>query len=186
MDILQNKWAKYGLYYALVSIVIQLISYYVFPIGVWMQMLIGIAIMIGFFYIVTKEEKEENSGVLPYGKAFKASFLTGLVGLVITTLFTIILIQLVDPGLVEKLAQVGVDAAKSMMESFGMPEDQMAAALEKAEEDTLNSFTPGKQLLGILWGSIFIAIIAAIFSIFVKKEADPNQLTMEDIGSTEA
>ncbi len=68
------------------------------------------------------------------------------------------------------------------MEAFGMSEDQMAEALEKAEEQTANSFTPGKMLLSILTNSIFILIIAAIVSIFIKKEEDPNQISVQDIG----
>jgi hypothetical protein len=83
---------------------------------------------------------------------------------------------------VEKLAEISVETARSMMEKFGMPEDQMAAALEKAEEEAANAFTPGKMLLQIVYGSIFVLIFAAIVSIFIKKNEDPNQVNVQDIG----
>ncbi len=183
MDFLQKNWAKYGVYYGILSIVIQLFSFYVMSINIWVQMVLGIIIMIVLFYLAGKAERLENDGVLSYGKALVTTFLTGFTGLVIGTLFMIILIQLVDPGLVEKLTQMSVDAAKSMMESFGMAEDQMAAALEKAEEDAANSFTPVRQLLNILWGSFMVLIVAAIVSIFIKKEEDPTKLNVSDIGN---
>lgn len=182
MELLQSNWAKYGIYYGVVSIVLQLISYYVTPINVWVQMLLGFVIMGVMFYLAGKAERDANGGVLPYGVALKTTFLTGFVGVVIATLFSIVLIQLVDPGLVEKLTAMSVDAARSMMEKFGMPEDQVAEALEKAEAEAANSFTPGKMLLSILTNSIFILIIAAIVSIFVKKEGDPNAVSVQDIG----
>ena len=178
MEILQTNWAKYGIYYGVLSIVIQLISFYVFPINVWVQFLLGMIIMVILFYMAGKAERSENDGTLSYGKALKTTFLTGFTGLVIATLFLIILIQLVDPSLVEKLTQMSVDAAGSMMKSFGMPEDQMEAALEKAEEEAANSFTPVRQLLNILWGSIMVLIVAAIVSIFIKKDEDPNKISV--------
>ncbi len=185
MDLLQTNWAKYGIYYGILSILIQLISFYVMPINIWLQMLLGIIIMCIIFYIAGKAERNDSGGVLTYGEALKTTFLTGFVGLVIGTLFLIILIQLVDPSLVEKLTQMSVDAARSMMESFGMPEDQMAEALQKAEEDAANSFTPLRQLINILTGSIMVLIVSAIMSIFLKKEADPNKVNLNDISGTD-
>ncbi|MBK8055076.1 MAG: DUF4199 domain-containing protein [Saprospiraceae bacterium] len=182
MDFLQSNWVKYGMYLGIITILVQLVSYYVTPINVWMQMLLGFVIMIVLFYLAGKAEREANGGVLSYGQALKTTFLTGLTGTVISTLFSIILIQLIDPSLVEKLAEISVETARSMMEKFGMPEDQMAAALEKAEEEAANAFTPGKMLLQIVYGSIFVLIFAAIVSIFVKKNEDPNHVSVQDIG----
>jgi hypothetical protein len=181
MDFLQTNWAKYGVYNALAGIFIQLVSFYVLPVNIWMQMLVGIIVMIVFFYLAGKAEKEDNGGILSYKKALSTTFLTGFTGLVIGTLFMIILVHLIDPSLIEKLTAMSVDAARSMMEKFGMPEDQMAAALEKAEEDAANAFTPLRQLLNIVTGSIMVLIVAAIVSIFIKKEADPNQIVTDDI-----
>jgi Protein of unknown function (DUF4199) len=181
MDLLQTNWVKYGIYYGIMSIVIQLISFYVMPINIWLQMLLGIIIMCITFYIAGKAERDDRGGELTYGGALKITFLTGFVGLVIGTLFLIIMIQIVDPGLVEKLTQMSLDAARGTMESFGMPDDQMEKALEKTEEDIANSFTPLRQLLNILSGSIMVLIVAAIMSIFLKKEADPNKIDLNEI-----
>ena len=182
MDFMQSNWAKYGLYYGLISILFQLGSFYFTPINGWIPMLMGFVIMGVMFYLAGKAERDANGGALSYGQALKTTFLTGFIGVVIATLFTIILIQLIDPGLVEKLTEMSVEAARSMMSKFGMPEDQMAEALEKAEESAANSFTPGAMLLSMLTNSIFILIIAALVSIFIKKEEDPNQISVQDIG----
>ena len=56
------------------------------------------------------------------------------------------------------------------MESFGMPEDKMAEAMEKAEEEVGNAYSISKQLQSIISGAIMSIIVAAITSIFTKKE----------------
>jgi hypothetical protein len=138
--------------------------------GLGTMSIISFIIMIVILVIVGRAQRQENNDILPYGEALKTTFLTGLVGVVISTLFTIILVNLIDPSLVEKLTEMGMDAARSMMEAVGMPEDKLAEAMEKAEEESVNGFTPTRQLLGIFQSSIFVLIVAAIVSIFIKKD----------------
>ncbi|MBK6664717.1 MAG: DUF4199 domain-containing protein [Saprospiraceae bacterium] len=163
-------WLRYGIIYGLVSIVFSLVIYYVVSMGLGTMSIISFIIMIVILVIVGRAQRQENNDILPYGEALKTTFLTGLVGVVISTLFTIILVNLIDPSLVEKLTEMGMDAARSMMEAVGMPEDKLAEAMEKAEEESVNGFTPTRQLLGIFQSSIFVLIVAAIVSIFIKKD----------------
>ena len=163
-------WLRYGIIYGLVSIVFSLVNYYVVSMGLSTMSIISFIIMIVILVIVGRAQRQENNDILPYGEALKTTFLTGLVGVVISTLFTIILVNLIDPSLVEKLTEMGMDAARSMMEAVGMPEDKLAEAMEKAEEESVNGFTPTRQLLGIFQSSIFVLIVAAIVSIFIKKD----------------
>lgn len=166
----QSIWFRYGVIYGLTSIMISLISFYVYPIGIWTQMLIGFLLMIVFFVIVCKEEKKLNDGILPYGSAFKLSFLTGFTGMVLAGIFAIILFQLVDPSLLDVVREQSLESTRSMMEKMGAPEETIADAIEKAEENMESSFTIGSQLLNILTSSLFVLIIAAIVSLFTKKE----------------
>ena len=163
-------WLRYGIIYGLVSIVFSLVNYYVVSMGLGTMSIISFIIMIVILVIVGRAQRQENNDILPYGEALKTTFLTGLVGVVISTLFTIILVNLIDPSLVEKLTEMGMDAARSMMEAVGMPEDKLAEAMEKAEEESVNGFTPTKQLLSIFQSVIFVLIVAAIVSIFIKKD----------------
>jgi hypothetical protein len=167
---IDNVWLRYGLIYAGVSIILQLFTYYVYPLGLWLQSGLGLAVMIFIMVVAGKEERNVNVGLLSYGGAFKTTFLTGFIGTAIAGLFSIILIQLIDPSLIDKLTQMALDSSRSMMESMGMSEDKVAEAMDAAESGMADSFTPLKQLLNILWAAIFVAIIAAIVSIFIKKE----------------
>ncbi len=180
----QSNWMKYGVMYGLAGIVFQLIMYYVIPLGLWTQMLFGFIIMVVVFVMAGKAQRNENGGVLSYGEALKTTFLTGLVGSLLAGLFSIVLINLIDPSLVDKLTEMAIESTKSMMASFGTPEDAMNEALDNVESEMADQFTPFGQLMNMLKSAVFIVIPAAIVSIFLKKEGDPNKIDLKDIGSS--
>jgi len=183
---LQSSWIKYGVMYGIAGILLQLVMFYILPLGLWTQMLVGIAIMVVFFVLAGKAQRAENGGTLTYGEALKITYLTGLVGAVIGGLFSIVLINLVDPSLVDKLTEMAMESTRSMMESFGTPEDVANDALDKVEEDMAGQFTPFGQLMTILKSALFMIIPAALVSIFLKKEADPNKIDLNDISGNDA
>lgn len=165
----QTPWVKYGVIYGIISICLFLFSAYVTPIGIWIQSLLGLVIMIVCMVFSAKEEKGSKDGILTYGEALKNTFLTGFSGMVLSGLTTIILLNLVDPSLVEVLHAQALESVESMMSTFGASDDVINEAIEKAEEDIESQFTPVAQVLNILKGSIMVIIVAAIVSIFVKK-----------------
>lgn len=167
---IQPIWLKFGIYFGIVSILTALIFFYILPIGMFTQLFITIVILVVFMVMASKEQKAVDSGILPYGEALKTSFLTGFIGFTIALLFNLILLNLIDPGLVDVLVERNIEDTKAMMESFGIPEDQMAEAIEKAEEEIGNAYTVQKQLQSIISGAVISILVGAITSIFTKKD----------------
>ena len=118
--------------------------------------------------LATLKERSNNGGYLTYGESLMTSYLTALVGIIASFVLVVILLT-VDPGLKEKLTQMSVDASKGMLEAMGLNEDQIAEAMEKVEEEGASEFTIGKQFVGVITNSIFVFIIAAFISLFLKK-----------------
>lgn len=186
MNSINPIWLRYGIIYGLVSIATSLIFYYAITIGLGKQSMITFAIMVVFMVLVGKAEKQHQGGLLSYGESLKTTFLTGFVGLILAGIFNLILMNLIDPTLMDKLTEQAMEMTRSMMEFFGVPEDQIEQAMEEAESKTVDAFSPLSQILGILQSSIFVVILAAIVSIFIKKDGDPNQISVNDIGGNEA
>jgi hypothetical protein len=184
MNNINPVWLRYGILYGVTSIFLSIIFFYVFPIGLGKQSFVSFAAMIIFMIVAGKAERQLNGGALSYGEALKTTFLTGFSGMVISGLFSLILMNLIDPSLVDKLTEQTIEMTRSMMETFGLPEDQIEQAMEEAETKTSEAFTPLNQVLGILQSAIGVIIFAAIVSIFVKKDADPSQINVSDIGET--
>ncbi len=167
---LNTYWVKYGLLLAAVSIVIALISFYLFPMGIWTQFGLSLLIYVGFMVMAAKDQREKNGGIINFGDAFKTVFFTGLVGSIISILFTLIWMNLIDNSLPEKLAEMAMDSTRDMLEKFGADENTIAEAIEKAEEEMEGKFTPFNYILQGFQGILMGLIPSAIIALIMKKE----------------
>jgi len=183
MNNIQPIWLRFGFFYALTSIVILIVSFYIVSIGVWYQILLSLLIMVVFMVMGGKAVIKAQGEVLLYGEGLKTTFLIGLMGMVISTLFSLIMMHLVDPSLVDKLTEQIVEASSSLMESLGVPEDQIEEAVEMAEEEASKGFTPMGQLFQLLQSTIFVVIVAAFVSIFIKKDEDIHNINIKAMGN---
>jgi Protein of unknown function (DUF4199) len=166
----QINWLKFGLFYGLSSIIIQLITYYVSDIGLLTQFILGLITVIIFMVLAGLAEKEKNNGVLSFGEAFMTTVLTGGIGLLLGTLFLMILLNVIDPGLLDVLVDKTLSSTKSMMETFGAPEDAISERLEKAEAEIVDQFSVFGQIKNLFTGTLSLAVTAAIVSLIIRKE----------------
>lgn len=162
---------KWGLIVGGISIALSIVAYAVdyamlanWKFGIFVfALFIGLAIYAGINY------RGEIGGFLPYGKAFQHGFILMAVSGLISTIFTLILYTVIDPELPAKLTEVALENAQKMMESFGMPEDQMDKAMEDARTRTENQFSINGLAMGYGIGLIIYAVLSLITAIFVKK-----------------
>jgi hypothetical protein len=132
-------------------------------------MFIGLAIYGGINY------RNEIGGYLSYGKAFQHGFILMAISGLVSSIFMVLLYTVIDPELPEKLVKVGMENAQAMMESFGMPEDQMDKAMEDARKRTENQYTVSGTALGYGIGLIIYAVLSLITALFVRKN-EPVEL----------
>jgi len=132
-------------------------------------MFIGLAIYAGINY------RNEIGGFLSYGKAFQHGFVLMAISGLVSAVFMIILYNVIDPELPEKLTKVGIENAQAMMESFGLPEDQMDKAMEDTRKRTENQYTVSGTAMGYGIGLIIYAVLSLITAIFVKKN-EPEEV----------
>lgn len=165
---MKENWMKYGAIYALVAMMLQIVFYYLIQMSVSMQMVLGFGMMILFMVLATLKERSDKGGFLSYGECLMTSFLTALLGTVASIVLMIVLLE-VDPGLKDKLVEIQMATSRSMMESFGMSEDQIAEAMEQVEAEGAAEFTIGKQLTNGIITSVMVFILAALVSLFLKK-----------------
>ncbi len=162
---------KWGLIVGGISIALSIVAYAVdyamladWKFGIFVfALFIGLAIYAGINY------RGEIGGILPYGKAFQHGFILMAISGLISTIFTMILYTVIDPELPAKLTEVALENAQKMMESFGMPEDQMDQAMEDARKRTENQFSTSGLAMGYGIGLIVYAVLSLITAIFVKK-----------------
>jgi hypothetical protein len=139
---------------------------------------LGVAIVVSLGIIIYGgiEYRKLSGGYLSYGKAWQHGFVTFAVSGIIGVIFQMIMYNVIDTELPEKMADAIVENTREMMENFGAPADQMDEALEKARTDSLDRFTVVGMLKGAIFQFIGYAIFALITAIFVKKNPPIDQM----------
>jgi hypothetical protein len=168
---LQSHVIKWGLIVGAVSIVLTILLYVIdYTLMVQLKTLfVMLLIYLGITIYAGIDYRNSIGGFLPYGKAFVHGFLVLAISALVATLFSMILYNVIDTELPQKLTDASLENTREMLTNFGTPEDAIDQALEDARSRTENQFTITGQLIGFASILFFSAIMALISAIFVKK-----------------
>lgn len=163
--------ARMGVILAAVSIVLTLLLYiadYTLMVSLWMfpvliVLTLGIVIYAGINY------RNTIGGYIPYGKAFQHAFLVMVIAGFIVTLFNLLLYTVIDPDLPQNLTDAAISNTEGMMRSMGAPEDAIDKQMDQMRTDMPAQFSAAGSLKQFGWNLIVYAIVAAITSLFVRK-----------------
>jgi uncharacterized membrane protein (DUF485 family) len=169
----------YGLYMALVSILLSVIIWagsLMESLGMWGSAVIGLAsLLISFILLIvfTKAYRnKELGGVITFGKAFQFGLLVVVFSTIIVTIYNYIFYTIIDPEYMTNLMAIMQEKTMAYMENAGVPESQMNRAMERFEEIP-STFKTLKQ--GVMYGIIGGAVLALISSAIVKKKEKPTE-----------
>jgi hypothetical protein len=163
---------RFGAIIGLVSIGITVLLYAIdYALLVQLKVLfIMLAIYIGMVIYGGINYRKQVGGYLSYGKAFQHGFVALVVASIIGILFSVILYNVIDTELPQKLTDATVENTEEMMRNFGAPEDQLDTQLEKVRKDTEERFTALGLVKQFGIGLIINAVLAAITALFVKRK----------------
>ncbi|WP_420318032.1 DUF4199 domain-containing protein [Ekhidna sp.] len=168
---MNNHAIKSGLIVGVIGIVLTLLIYIVnasLLVSMWMFLFLLVFIVLVCYFGI--QHRNEIGGYMSFGKAWVYSMQVFIAAGILSTIFNILLYNVIDPELPQLLADQSVENAESMMRNFGMPEDQMDEALEKTRVDTLDRLSVSGTLIGFLWGLIIYAIFSLITGAIIKKK----------------
>lgn len=115
------------------------------------------------FMAVKSHRDHDLGGTITFGRAFITGLVAALVAGLMTSVFSIVYVQFIDPGSV----QDAIDASMEMMEKFGLDEDQIDAARESALESATN---PLMILINGTGLAFFFGAIGSLISAAVLKQ----------------
>ncbi len=166
---------KWGLITGMVSVFFGLISNMLglseqgeFSGMSWLMLVLSLGGTFYTIYLGIKETKEEKfGGYLTVGQGFKTGMGIALIASVIGFAFSLIYLNLIDPGMVGRIA----DIQEQQLEQKGMSEEQLEAA---------------RSMSGMFMNAWFFSLMGIVFSLFwgliqsliaasiLKKEAPPT------------
>ncbi len=171
--IFQNVWFKYGVLTGLALIGTSIALFYLLELGLFTQAAVIYIVSLIFMIIAGLEFRKNNQNVILYGEAFKVTFLTTIVGFAISSIFSFVLIKYIDTELLDVLVEKYSASTQNLMSSMGAPEEEINKALEKMEEDMPKQFSGVGMIQSLLSNAVISAILAAIVSIFLRKDEKP-------------
>ena len=162
---------KGGLIVAGVSILILMMTYIVNVemMVEWWYGLISLAISIGLTIYIGVSFRNTIGGFMSYKNALKFTFLVLTVSYIVGASFNILLYNVIDPTLPELIKQLTVENTVTMMENWGAPQETIDASIPEIEKSIDENTSPMGIIKATPWGLLFIFIVAAFTSIFVKK-----------------
>jgi hypothetical protein len=166
-EIIKKNGINYGIISGVIGVLATAIMYAV-DLSLFVNMWVGFGILIVYIIIgcmLLSKTKKELNGVFSFKEAFTTYFISALIGIVLSTLFSFLLFNVIDTDAREKVSELLIKSQVEMLEKFNTPASKINETVAKLEE---NSQFSGK---GLFWGFlqslvgsiIFGLILAAIF-----------------------
>jgi hypothetical protein len=162
--------ATYGLIIGLALVILSLIDY---VLGLYGQnklfKLLSYVIMAGgIVYAAIHYRNREMGGFITYGQVVSYGLLTSVFFGIVTAVFSVLLITVIDPSYIDKV----LDIAVQQLYEQGYTEQQIDMALDMSRRFSTPVFT---FIGGIISSVIMGLILSLIAAIFVKRN-NPNAI----------
>jgi hypothetical protein len=178
---MKSNVIRYG---AIVGVIISVYIALLYALGIevfanWWYSVIMYPISIGLICYFTIQLRNKNE-VEPFN--FKQTFVVILsmlmLATLVSTLWNIVLFNVIDPALPKELSERILEETESTMAKWGAPEEVIKDTL-KEMRDLPQQFKPVAQLLSWLKGGLFMAILSVVCASFVKRKTPANPFAAE-------
>jgi hypothetical protein len=171
---MQNHFVKYGLMMGVASIILNVILYLYKPsllleAGSW----IGLIIMIYFMVKSVSATKSENSGYLALNESFKSAWLAYVLGSFISSVFMFILVNYIDPTLIDTIRDTQIAVLKQTGQAFNLSEKDIDDQISTIEDT--NPFGLAQIAVSIPVSFLFPGAILAIIIAAIMKKNRPDE-----------
>jgi hypothetical protein len=144
----------------------------------WLSLLLFVGSLFFFIYAMVQTRKQLG-GYITFREAFSAFMIAAIVYLLMSTAANMLLFQVIDTGLADRVKERMIEASLEWFEKMNMPEEAIDEAITKMEEQ--DQFSIGAQLKSVGMAIVFFAVIAAISAAIVKR----NKPEWEAVDKTE-
>lgn len=163
---------NYGVLLALLSIVLQVISY-VLDVHIdrpWWLTVLQLLISVSVIVYGIKAFKTENTGFLTLSQALKTGLAISLVAGIIAVVFNYIFMNFIDPDFIQKTLDF---SREQMIENYpDMSQEQIESSLEISAK----FMTPWIMSAFAIIATLFFGFIISLFAGLVMKKNPPQQL----------
>lgn len=166
---------KNGITYGIISgVVASLIVATVYAVDLnlftaWWVTAISITFSIIISILLLNNTKKELNGVFPFKDAFTTYFISAVIGILISVVFSIILFNYIDPSAKDTIKEISIKYAVEMMEKFNTPTSAINEAVEKLQKN--DQFSIAEQLKGSIFSIVFSSLFGLLLALVFKSKS---------------
>ncbi len=128
-----------------------------------------------FMVVSAKTTRTEHGGFINMGDAFMSAFITGVIAVFLSTMFSFVLQTVIDPSLEQVAKEATTEMTVGMMEYFAgdeIDDEQMDAVLEGLDEA---DYAPNLKntIVSFCAMAMFGAVPALIIGRVIRRKKDP-------------
>ncbi len=168
-----NKESVYsGTIAGAVLVIVNIVIYLIDPLLLanWWLGLAMLPLMLAILLVIGLRIRTSEGGFITFGNAFLWLFVAGMIAGLISTIWLVLLHNVIDPELGELLIEETFERMMTMMEGLGAPMEQVEAEFDKARSEMEQQYTPATLFKGWLYSAIGWALGALIVSLIVKRQ----------------
>ncbi len=166
-EIIKKNGIAYGIFLGLFSIVVTA-SIYAIDLSLFTNMWLGIGTLIIYIVIgvLVVSKTRTQLKTITFKEAFTVFFITAVIGITMSTLFNMILFNLIDPAAKDTIQQLTIKYAAEMMQKFGAPAATINEAIAKMEET--DNFSIASLLKGMITSYLVNAVFGLLLALIFK------------------
>lgn len=165
-EIIKKNGVTYGIITAIISVFSTTIMYSIdlnLFVNMWIGFsLIGLYLIIGIFLLFNT--KKDLKGNLSFKEGFTTYFISALIGVTVSTVFSILLFNFIDTDARDQISELFIKSQVKMMQNFGAPPKAINEMIIQLKENSQFSFQG--LITGFfqsMLGSIIFGLILAAF-----------------------
>lgn len=126
---------------------------------------ISIAIFAGAIYLATQNHRDQNlDGFMTYGQAFGVGFQVALIMALISGLYLLLQVMVIDPEMIDKMKMM----QEALLEERGLTSEQ----IEASNMDFFMS--PGPLFIFGVLGNLFFGVLISLITSAILQKRHPN------------
>lgn len=170
MEDLRKNAATYGLFLGLFIIVTTTLVY-ALDISLFTASwygLLSMTVIVVFGAYAAIQAKKNQGGFLTFKETFTSFLVAVLVGLSISTLFSVLLFNVIDPEAKQIITDNVIKMTTEMMGKFGTKPADINAIIKEMQKT--DSFGVVGQLKGFVFNIIIYSVIGLITALIIRRE----------------
>jgi hypothetical protein len=172
-EVIKKNGIKFGVITGAISVLMSL-TFYLIDIKLFINPWLGFGLIllylaIGIYQLI--ELKRDLSGKMPFKEAFTGYFYAAFIGISISTLFSILLFNVIDTEARDLITENLITYQAEQFQKWNVPTEQIKESIKQMKENP--QFTIGGLTKGYGFSLLGAAIFGLILAAIMKSKTNP-------------